>query len=38
VSLFHVQDGEVTKIVQYMNREVALADLGLAADGSRDPR
>jgi ketosteroid isomerase-like protein len=28
-SLYHVRDGRVTRLVVYMNREQALADLGL---------
>jgi hypothetical protein len=29
-SLFHLRGGEVTRLVQYRNRENAFADLGLA--------
>jgi hypothetical protein len=29
VSLFHVRDGKVTKIVQHMDRDRAFADRGL---------
>ena len=32
-NLFHVRDNKVTRLIAYYDREHALADLGLAADG-----
>jgi ketosteroid isomerase-like protein len=32
-SLYHVREGRVTRMVQYLDRERALADLGLAPQG-----
>jgi hypothetical protein len=31
-SLFHISGGKVTRLVIYLDREYALADLGLAPD------
>jgi ketosteroid isomerase-like protein len=36
-NLFHVRDGRVTRIVVYLDRELAFADVGLARDGSAKP-
>ena len=34
--LFHVRGGKVTRLVYYLDREQALADLGLAADSGAE--
>jgi len=36
-NLFHVNDGKVTKIILYWDRENALVDLGLPSEGILDP-
>ena len=37
-SLFHVAGGKVTRLVQYLDRANALADLGLPAEPDSLPR
>ena len=37
-SLFHVSGGKVTRLVQYLDRANALADLGLPAEADTPPR
>jgi ketosteroid isomerase-like protein len=36
-SLFHIRDGKVTRLINYADREQALADLGFGLEGGTAP-